>query len=242
VARDKVRDDGHEVFLELGLVGSSVHVLVANHELAVAHVEHSLDELVGDAAQAIPVGNHDLLDASLDGSLQNGEQPAPVEVEAGRNIFHDLVFGIATYEGFALAFEVFFLLAARDADVDDLRTPVVAATAVALATFGIKPEAQHAADVGETVEVLACGASPDAERADFAGLGPLAQRRRADCVTRADPLPRFVWLAGVFFLRFFSSLPFSTTSTAIVAHGVRLLVGLRALKYFPLFMPHRSPA
>jgi hypothetical protein len=217
VARDKVRDDGEEVVLELGSVVIVVlfHVCVANHDLAVTEPEDPLEELVRDPAQPIPVGHHDLLDASFERSLQNGEETPPVEVETGRNILNDLVLGITTYEGFFLPDEVRFLLAARDPDVDDLG-PFGFARGRRVFAAGLASE--FAAHVGEAVEVLAVAAA-ETEGPDASGLGPLPERVGAHSISRTDLLGGLVGLSASFFFFFFFSLFLFFVVVFVSIHG-----------------------
>ena len=112
--------------MELGDVGLTASsrlcaslVCVENHEADVGLDEDMLDEVKGDATEAVAVGNHNLFDAAAHRAVQNGEQAPALEVDAGRNIRNDLVLGIETYEVLALEDEVGLLLFGRDAGVDD---------------------------------------------------------------------------------------------------------------------------
>jgi len=69
-----------------------------------------LDELEGDAAEPVPVGDHKLCDVSADRAVQNGEQTPSVEVDAGRDILNDLVRWVSGLEVGALPLEVGALL------------------------------------------------------------------------------------------------------------------------------------
>jgi hypothetical protein len=98
IACNKDGRDGEQVLLELGCVRLSVvaRACVENHEADAGLPQHVLDEIKGDAAKSVAVGNNNLLDASLHRAFQNGRKTAALEVDARRNISNELVFGIET--------------------------------------------------------------------------------------------------------------------------------------------------
>jgi hypothetical protein len=81
MARHKVRDDGEEVVSEFVAAVCEVSVAV-NHEAAVGTFEEPLDEFNSEAAEAVAVGNHNLLDHARADSFQKGRKPGTVEVES----------------------------------------------------------------------------------------------------------------------------------------------------------------
>ena len=113
--------------------------------------EHVLDELEGDAAEPIPVGNHNLLDSAADRAVQKGEQAPAVEVDAGRNVLNDFVLGIAGAE-----VEVCALLGARDAAVENASSRLCCRI-----LRGGGGHVQGPLDVGQAVQPLAGGGGPD---------------------------------------------------------------------------------
>jgi hypothetical protein len=80
------------------------------------------DEVEGEAAEPIPVGNGNLLDTSAHGPVQNGEQTGTLPVDPRRDVRDDLVVGIRHFEVLHLSFEVVLLLLARDSCVADPRS------------------------------------------------------------------------------------------------------------------------
>jgi hypothetical protein len=73
-------DDGHEVLGELVLVAS--HLVVENQEFDSVLLKDPGKEFEGEAAESVLVGNHDLLEMSLECEFQNGLKPLAFEVDA----------------------------------------------------------------------------------------------------------------------------------------------------------------
>lgn len=91
--------------------------LTENHEPDSMETKEPFHEVEGESAQAIAVGNHDLLESSSVRELQNLEQPAPLEVDSGPDVPDDAVFGEAFPHEFDLAFEIGLLADGRDAAI-----------------------------------------------------------------------------------------------------------------------------
>jgi len=105
MARHKGRRDGDEVLGELGravgVVENVVRVLV-HHEPRASLAEQVLHELNAEAAEAVPVGDHNLLDQAAVDAVQNGEKALALEVEAAADVGDELVPGVlaaATWRG-----------------------------------------------------------------------------------------------------------------------------------------------
>ena len=80
--------------MELGGVALAIlrsHLCVENHEETPTCSEDCLDDLESDPAESVAMRDHNFLDTSADSALQKGDEPAAVEVDAGRDIFNDLV-------------------------------------------------------------------------------------------------------------------------------------------------------
>lgn len=73
-------DDGKEVGGKLCVKG--VHVLMENHEFGPVSFQDPLEEVVGEAAESVPVCNGNFADHSLESEVQNGLKTFPSEVEA----------------------------------------------------------------------------------------------------------------------------------------------------------------
>ena len=171
MAGDKVGHNCHEVFLELSLVASAVaesHILVENHDAAPTRSEHGLHEFVGDSAEPVPVGDHDLFDISADRALQKGDKATPVEVDPRRNILNDFVTGVLVSEQFALPREVFFLRG--PSAVNDFGSLPRLCCCFSCSNWDL----QDTLDVREAVEPLPTGA--DSDNSHFLAVCEPAQR------------------------------------------------------------------
>ena len=144
-----------------------------------------LDELEGDAAEPIPVGNHNLLDSAADRAVQKGEQAPAVEVDAGRNVLNDFVLGIAGAE-----VEVCALLGARDAAVENASSRLCCRI-----LRGGGGHVQGPLDVGQAVQPLA-GGGPDPDAPHASGVGPAPQRGVAHPESGLDLFPGHVRLGA----------------------------------------------
>jgi hypothetical protein len=150
-----------------------------------------LDELEGDAAEPIPVGDHNLFDSPTDRAVQKGEQAPAVEVDPGRDILNDLVLGVARVEVCALALEVGTLLGARDAAVEN------ACSRLCCRFFrGGGGNVQGPLDVGQAVQPLAAG-GPDTDAPHPPGVGPAPQRGVAHPEPGLDRFPGHVGLGAL---------------------------------------------
>ena len=139
--------------------------MVANHDLALAGTEDALDELKCDAGKAVAMEDHNLADAASDGALQKGDEPTPVEVDAGRNVFNDVIAGVALLEEGTLASEVFLLILGGDPAVDDFAPRLARGSCL---RFG---ELEAAEDVRHVVEALT-GGGAHADTAHPLGFSP----------------------------------------------------------------------
>lgn len=110
MARHKVRDDGEEVVSEFVVAACEVSVAV-NHEAAVGALEEPLDEFEREAAEAVAVGNHNLLDHACADSFQKGRKTGPAEVEARADVGDEVVVWVGGAEVGDLAIEVGLLVA-----------------------------------------------------------------------------------------------------------------------------------
>ena len=63
--------------------------------------------------------DHNLADAASDGTLQKGDEPTPVEVDAGRNVFNDLEIWELDNKQLSLALDVFLLFLGGHSAEDD---------------------------------------------------------------------------------------------------------------------------
>jgi hypothetical protein len=110
-------EDGQEILGELGLSGT--YFLIEDHEFGVLASAYPVQELEGEPAETIAVGNDNLTDASLQDEVHHLQEPPAFEVEAGADVADDAVLGVALLEHLRLAFEVVALLGGADAAVDE---------------------------------------------------------------------------------------------------------------------------
>ena len=76
-----------------------------------------LDEFEGKSAQSVAVQDHKLLDASAQRSVQKGEEAGSLPVDAGGNVFDELMIRAPLLERLDLADEIRFLFTAGHAGV-----------------------------------------------------------------------------------------------------------------------------
>ena len=122
MAGNKAADNEHEVFLELGGVALAIlrsHLCVDNHEETPTCSEDCLDDLESDPAESVAMRAHNFLDTSADSMLQKGDEPAAVEVDAGCDIFNDMVIWVLDNKQLSLALDVFLLFLGEHPVVDD---------------------------------------------------------------------------------------------------------------------------
>jgi len=174
IACDKVCDNGKEVVTEVvGVVGpasSSVDTTVEYHEPAPGGAQDVLDVLVGEAAEAVFVGNHNFFDSATHGAVQNGEETFAVPVEAGADVADDFVRWVCGAERLDLAVEVGALFGGGDAGIADAGALHPGIAAVVVGSRG--PVARERfLDVGAGVEAAAVLVS-DTNCLDLAGFGP----------------------------------------------------------------------
>lgn len=81
--------------------------------------EYGLDEVEGEAAEAVAGGRHNLRDTAADDADQYGLKARSPEVDAGRDVAEEFVVRVSVAEELFLAFEVGFLLGRGDAGVED---------------------------------------------------------------------------------------------------------------------------
>lgn len=114
-------DNGQQVVPEL-LLGGLI-CCVENQEFRTVSAEQPLDELEGEAAEAVPAGHDNLPDQACLCSLQNGEEPGPLEVEARPDIADDLVVREATRHVISLSRKIVSLFWARYPNIDEILLP-----------------------------------------------------------------------------------------------------------------------
>jgi hypothetical protein len=127
--RHKDVDDAEQVLSKLFLLSvSSIASLfrsglrfVENHEFDSVLGKDPLDELEGESAEAVSMGNDHFLNASSVDAFQKGKKTFAGEVDAAGNVFDELVVGVALLEVVDLSLEVFSLLVGGDSSVDDFR-------------------------------------------------------------------------------------------------------------------------
>jgi hypothetical protein len=119
MTRHKDGDDGEQVVSEL--VGRrNIRVVAENHEAAAALFKEPVDELAGEAAEAVAaVGNHNFSDQAGVDAVQKGDKAGPVPVEAGADVADELVAGVGGAEVGELPLEVGALVLGADAGVAD---------------------------------------------------------------------------------------------------------------------------
>jgi hypothetical protein len=157
-----------------------VRVLV-HHEPRVSLLEEVFHELNSEAAEAVSVGNHNLLDQAAVDAVQNGKKAFAAEVEAAANVGNDFVSRVDFLEGFDLARGVSarFLFGATDPCVDD-------ALCLGSGCFDtlVPEEPPDAIKVVETL--VGSSSSPDADCGDLALFLPAAQCGVGDLVVDSD--------------------------------------------------------
>lgn len=137
-----------------------------------------LEELEGEPAEPVPVGNHNLLDISPHGPVQNGKKAGSLPVDARGDVLDDFVFGMRGLEGLDLPGEVALLLAARDPRVADSGPRLLSDAGRFLG-----PPCEDLPEVIGAVEPLT--GRPDPDGAYSAEVRVLAERVVAD----AEALP-----------------------------------------------------
>lgn len=166
VTGDEEIDDREEILGELVPVGTCTAVCaVVNHETHSMALEDGLEKVEGKAAEPVSVGNHNLVDSSLEDEFQKRLQAPSLEVEPRANVGEDLVPWVGLAEVFDLALEVRLLMGRADAGVDDLGLFVLGLTLPAAVS-------KEEGDIGLVVQPLPSG---ELGEADFAIEGPFAE-------------------------------------------------------------------
>jgi hypothetical protein len=165
--RHKDVDDAEQVLSKLFLLSvSSIASLfrsglrfVENHEFDSVLGKDPLDELEGESAEAVSMGNDHFFNASSVDAFQKGKKTFAGEVDATGNVLDELVVGVALLEVVDLSLEVFSLLVGGDSSVDDFRFR----DKFSSSSFGVFTK--HGLDIGEVVEPFATGTSDNANHA-----------------------------------------------------------------------------
>jgi len=181
VAGHEYGEYGEEVVLEFALAAGSRlgTTLVLNHDFTPGTLEDVLDELKGEAAEAISVGDHNLLDVSAHRSVQNGEETGPLPVDARGNVLDDLVLWERILEGLDLSLEGVLLRGTRHSGVADPGPASLCCRDRFLGVLRPGPITfEHGLDVGSLVQALAVAS--ETHGGDPAGLCSTAQGGRGD--------------------------------------------------------------
>ena len=78
-------NDGHKVFSELRSLLHSI-VFVVNNEFDPKSFEKEFEEVKGDTAKSVAVGNHNAADISSDTTLDKLLKSWPLEVDAAAHV------------------------------------------------------------------------------------------------------------------------------------------------------------
>lgn len=111
-------------------------------------LEDGLEQVKGETTESVSVGNHNLVDSSLEDAFQKGLQSSALEVEARPDVAEDAVEGVAPLEVLDLPLEVFLLVRGADAGVDDF---------FLLGALIVAVVAEELEDVVSEVQALASG-------------------------------------------------------------------------------------
>jgi len=90
-----------------------------NDEPDLILAEDPFQEFQSESAKPVSICDDNLLDSAAADAFQKGQQSGSLPVEAGGDIFDDLVVRVRLLEILDLSLEVRFLVLRRDSGVDD---------------------------------------------------------------------------------------------------------------------------
>ena len=110
-------DDGEQILTQLGFGRVCLTVRIENCERCARSFNNPFDELDSKPRKPVPVGNDNCRDRTILHGLQKPREPAPLEVDARRNVLEHSVARVRFLHGLDLAGKIVLLLCRRHSAV-----------------------------------------------------------------------------------------------------------------------------